>query len=123
MIHHPDFPPRHRTWLLLAERVLYLSSVRGNYSFETAWGGISNGGSGGGGLSTNFAAPAYQTTAALGYSKRAVPDVSMDADPYTGVSIYDSLDESSNNGSPWSATGGTSVAAPLFAGTVAIAQQ
>jgi kumamolisin len=72
---------------------------------ETGWSGS------GGGVSTHFAVPAYQS--GLGYAMRAVPDVSADADPNTGVLII--LNGSSEQ------IGGTSLAAPTWAGLLALA--
>ena len=46
---------------------------------------------------------------------RGVPDVAAAANPYTPVWIYDSYQ---TNGSPWIQIGGTSEAAPLWAGIV-----
>ena len=51
---------------------------------------------------------------------RTVPDVSMDADPATGVDVIDSWDE--GNTTPF-AIGGTSAAAPMWAGVIALADQ
>ena len=49
---------------------------------------------------------------------REIPDVSADADPSTGYIIYDSV----NFGAPsWTAIGGTSGAAPLWAAVLAVA--
>jgi subtilase family serine protease len=47
----------------------------------------------------------------------------MDADPITGVPIYSANDESTNGGDPWFQFGGTSLAAPMFAAVIALAQQ
>ena len=47
---------------------------------------------------------------------REVPDVSADADPSTGYVIYDTV-----NGLGWTAIGGTSGAAPLWAAVLAVA--
>ena len=52
--------------------------------------------------------------------KRANPDVAFDANPNTGVSIYDSYDGGS---SPWYQIGGTSLATPCWAGLIALADQ
>jgi Pro-kumamolisin, activation domain/MBG domain (YGX type) len=85
-------------------------------------------GAGGGGISGTFAMPAYQQAlgAVAGSSGtpcgngggdcREVPDVSADADPSTGYVIYDSV-----NGLGWTAIGGTSGAAPLWAAVLAVA--
>ena len=84
-------------------------------------------GAGGGGISKTFAMPAYQQTlgtvsgssgtpcANSGGDCREIPDVSADANPSTGYIIYDSV-----NGLGWTAIGGTSAAAPLWAGVLAV---
>ena len=64
--------------------------------------------------------PSFQDSVqSTGY--RTIPDISADADPSTGVPIYDPYDTGTT--SPWSQWGGTSVASPLMAGMVAIADQ
>ena len=77
----------------------------------TSWSSCqqsSNGGAGGG-ASTTEAAPSWQTaTGVFTGTKRAVPDVSFDADPASGALVL-------LNGSQ-EQIGGTSLAAPLFAG-------
>lgn len=70
---------------------------------ETAWS------SGGGAVSATFAKPSYQS--ALPGSFRSVPDIALVADPNTGV-IF------TVNGLQY-VYGGTSVAAPIFAGFLA----
>src|SRR5262249_19457138 len=52
---------------------------------------------------------------------RTVPDVSFDADPNSGVPVYDVYDNGSSG--PWIQVGGTSLAAPMWAGVIAIADQ
>ncbi len=96
----------------------------GNYLAESAWGNGSssaaNGGSGGG-LSIYESQPSYQKgVVTQSNTQRGVPDVSMLADPNTGVSIVDSYDAPS---APWIQIGGTSLAAPMWAGIVAVADQ
>lgn len=86
---------------------------------DSAWGGAGVSGAGGGGRSIVFGQPAYQApVAATARGRRAVPDVSLDADPATGLTIYGSFD-----GGDWSVGGGTSQAAPILAGIVALADQ
>ena len=71
----------------------------------------------GGGVSVYEAEPAYQEGVQhTGF--RSIPDVSMDADPATGVTTYDSF-----NSSGFQSIGGTSLSAPCWAGLVAIADQ
>ncbi len=49
-------------------------------------------------------------------------DVSADADPSTGVAVYDTVSDRQFGGTPgWAEIGGTSVAAPIIAGTYALA--
>ncbi|HXN37377.1 MAG TPA: S53 family peptidase [Solirubrobacteraceae bacterium] len=81
-------------------------------------------GAGGGGCSEHFDAPAWQRSlpdwAAVGCDeKRAVADVSADADPFTGVAVYDSTESEGTRG--WNTIGGTSVASPIIAAVFALA--
>lgn len=88
----------------------------GNIQSESAWSGS------GGGISAYETQPAYQKgIVTQTTTRRANPDVSYDADPYTGFPVYDSY----NNGTaaPWSQFGGTSDAAPQWAGLMAIVAQ
>ncbi len=96
----------------------------GTWRGETVWNGD---GAGGSGCSISFAAPAWQTAepdwSSVGCgSGRAVADVSADADPYTGVAIYDSTPESPESSEAgWRPIGGTSLASPLIASVFALA--
>lgn len=96
------------------------TSVHVNAS-ETVWSDS------GGGCSESFAAPSWQTHAsgwpAVGCgSRRAVADVAADADPYTGVYVYDSTPDAPSEPPPgWEVVGGTSVAAPIVASAFALA--
>ncbi len=83
------------------------------YKSESAWSGS------GGGKSTQEGEPIWQQSVQTS-GVRETPDVAFDADPNTGVAIYDSYDYS---GSPWLQIGGTSLAAPCWAGLIAIADQ
>ena len=51
--------------------------------------------------------------------KRATPDVSLDADPASGVSVYDSTRYQGQAG--WCQVGGTSASSPMWAGRAAVA--
>jgi hypothetical protein len=86
----------------------------GTYISESAWGG------GGGGTSSYEPRPAYQN-GVQSSAFRTIPDVSMDSQPTTGVAIYDPYDLTGST--PWGQYGGTSLATPMFAGLVAIADQ
>ncbi|HXE52801.1 MAG TPA: S53 family peptidase [Tepidisphaeraceae bacterium] len=81
-----------------------------SYGSETAWSGS------GGGTSIYEPSPSYQPS---GF--RTTPDVAMDADPASGVPVYDSFDFGAS--APWAKFGGTSLATPMWAGLIAIADQ
>jgi subtilase family serine protease len=83
----------------------------GAFVNETGWNGS------GGGTSRYEAKPAYQIS--LSGTKRRVPDISSDADPYTGVAVYDSTSYQGFAG--WLVFGGTSVSSPCMAGMVNLA--
>ena len=85
------------------------------YNSETAWSGS------GGGTSLYETQPAYQQGVQQ-TGNRTIPDVSFVADPNTGVAIYDSYNNTDGSG-PWVEIGGTSLAAPAWAGLIAIANQ
>src|SRR5262249_39368749 len=67
--------------------------------------------------------PSYQTATlqSAGFSDgtRTVPDVSLDADPSTGDSVYVSVPYEGESG--WFEVGGTSAAAPAWAGRLPLA--
>ena len=88
----------------------------GNVRSETAWSGS------GGGVSEYIAEPAFQSSYGIRYAKgkRAVPDVSYDADPATGYPVYTSLSDSGAKG--WFEVGGTSAGSPQWAALRAISK-
>ena len=76
----------------------------------------------GGGLSLYEPEPSYQDSVqSTGY--RSTPDVSFDADPNTGVSVYVISPNSTSGQGQWEVFGGTSVGAPSWAGIIAIIDQ
>jgi subtilase family serine protease len=98
------------------------TGANGAYASETTWNedGTPADGGGGGGISTVWTIPAWQAGAQTGKTlgsttMRNVPDVSLDADPSTGYAIY--------YGGQWVVYGGTSCAAPLWAGFTALVNQ
>ncbi len=104
------------------------------YTSETVWNGFSTGsGAGGGGLSSIWPMPDYQTGpgVANAYSngKRQVPDVAANADPKSGFIIYTTDPQScarvtgAVGPSCFMATGGTSVAAPMWAAAATLTNQ
>jgi hypothetical protein len=89
-----------------------------NISSETGWSGS------GGGLSSQEGEPSYQVgvvPTSITTTQRATPDVAYDADPNTGVPVYDSFN--GNTQGNWFQFGGTSIAAPQFSALIAIANQ
>lgn len=87
---------------------------------ETVWSGSPRSFLGsGGGLSAIYNLPSYQTGPGTKNSfsngKRQVPDVSGDADPATGYSVF--------SGGTWQVFGGTSAAAPLWAAIATLCNQ
>jgi kumamolisin len=90
---------------------------------ETVWNEWSkDAGATGGGISAYWSIPSYQikngssvaTANGGSASKRNVPDIAADADPYTGYSIYSAYEGG------WLAIGGTSLSSPLWAGMMSI---
>lgn len=78
-------------------------------SSETAWSGT------GCGPSAYEARPSWQSViSSIVGSARGIADISADADPNTGVAVYDSTRYSGLSG--WLVFGGTSVACPVLAG-------
>jgi len=86
-------------------------------ALEFAWSG------GGGGISAYESEPAYQ----LGVEStgsRTGPDLAYNADPATGVPVYDTLRANAvSPGEPWIKVGGTSAGAPQVSSMIAIANQ
>jgi subtilase family serine protease len=72
----------------------------------------------GGGLSSVFAKPAYQDHVLAGQD-RGIPDISMDASCRSATALYFSF----FGGPRWTAGCGTSLATPMFAAIVALADQ
>jgi kumamolisin len=84
------------------------TTAAGTWSSEKAWS------DGGGGNSAYVSKPAWQVGVAMTGSNRGVPDISSDADPGSGVPVYDSTKYENYVG--WNVFGGTSVSTPCLAG-------
>lgn len=91
-----------------------LQSSNGAITSETVWNDGADGGATGGGYSTVFAQPSYQSSI-TGQTQRGVPDVSGDADPATGYNVLVDGEQM--------VVGGTSAVAPLWAGLIALLNQ
>jgi len=109
---HADFPASSPH--VLACGGTALNSSNGVITSETVWNDGAQGGATGGGYSTTFASPDYQSTLAV-KTGRGVPDVSGDADPNTGYNILVDGEQG--------VIGGTSAVAPLWAGLIALLNQ
>ncbi len=112
------YPSASPNVLAVGGTSLTLSSG-GSYGSESGWSGST------GGFSSFEAEPSYQVASlesvGLSDGRRTTPDVSLDADPSTGYSVYDSVPYDGQSG--WFEVGGTSGATPAWAGLVAITDQ
>ena len=106
---------------------LSISNATGDYLDETVWS-QQNDAATGGGISSVFAEPTYQSFVpdqAQFQGKRGVPDVSFPADNFL---LYESeipWDPATTNPAfnHWYVAGGTSLSTPCWAGLIAIADQ
>jgi subtilase family serine protease len=111
-----EYPSASQNVISVGGTTLHFSGT--NFTSETGWSG------GGGGCSAYETATTAQV-AFSGYAqvscggKRATPDVSLDADPASGVSVYDTVRYQGQAG--WFKVGGTSASSPMWAGRSAVA--
>jgi Subtilase family len=107
------YPAYNPSVLAVGGTSLYLTK-RGTVQAEITWSGS------GGGQSYFQAKPAVQRGVAPGW-RRGIPDVSYDADPQTGMAVYDTDPGLGSTG--WFQVGGTSVGAPSWSAILADADQ
>lgn len=112
---HVDFPASSTYSLACGGTTLAASSVP-NSPVETTWNEGASGGATGGGVSNFFPKPSYQSNTNVpapvsSAGGRGVPDVSGNADPYSGYQVF--VDGKAQT------IGGTSAVAPLWAGLLA----
>ncbi len=114
---HVDFPASSPYALACGGTALRIGPT--SITRESVWNDGPNGGASGGGISTFFAAPAWQKNLRaldakgryIPLAMRGVPDVAGDADPQTGYEVrVDGAD---------TVIGGTSAVAPLWAALIA----
>ncbi|WP_344314406.1 hypothetical protein [Fodinicola feengrottensis] len=116
--------PQQLPWVTSAGGTTLTTTDGGQTFTQKAWGGTFTNSQGttsfvgaGSGCATNLAAAVGQSAAASANcaGHRATSDVSADADPYTGVSVYDTYTPDSGTGGGWLTVGGTSAASPFIA--------
>jgi subtilase family serine protease len=101
------------TTLVLSTATPLPNPLLSNYGHETAWSGS------GGGISAYEPGQAYQDGVFAGCGStgmRCVPDISSDANPGTGVPVYDTYGFGG-----WIQVGGTSVSSPDWSAVFAVA--
>lgn len=111
--HDVSYPASSPYVIAVGGTSLHLDAA-GNYKSETAWSGS------GGGISAyekETAGQMYLQIPNNPRNLRGVPDVAYNADPNTGVSVYDTYGEGG-----WMVIGGTSAGAPQWAGVIAVAK-
>jgi hypothetical protein len=81
---------------------------------ESVWGSSAGGEGTGSGCSVDSSKPSWQTD--TGCTRRTDNDVAADADPNTGVAVYDTFSEGG-----WLEVGGTSASSPMIASVFALA--
>ena len=111
-----EYPSSSPNVLSVGGTTLHFSG--GTFTSETGWSG------GGGGCSQYETATAAQSAfSQYGQvscsGRRATPDLSLDADPASGVSVYDSVRYQGQSG--WWTVGGTSASSPMIAARAATA--
>jgi subtilase family serine protease len=112
--HGAQYPAASPFVVAVGGTSLVINGTTGAYVSEKAWSGS------GGGLSRFEAQPIYQN-GVQSTGKRGIPDVSYDADPATGVPVYNSFACGGACPTGWGQYGGTSISAPQWAALFAIA--
>ena len=120
-LHVPD--PSSQPWVTAVGGTTLLTNAKHTINVEQVWNALGEGlGATGGGVSTQWPIPDYQMVDGQSYATmnggsatmRNTPDVAAVGDPLTGVDVYSKL----NGG--WITIGGTSVAAPIWAGVYSL---
>lgn len=104
-----QYPASSQYTLAVGGTSLHKDSSSRGWS-ESAWSGA------GSGCSAYSTQPSWQANASTGCSHKANSDVSADADPQTGLAIYDTY-----SAPGWQQYGGTSLATPLITAMYALA--
>jgi subtilase family serine protease len=111
-----EYPSSSPNVISVGGTTLHFDSA-GNFASETGWS------SGGGGCSAyESATPAQHAFSGFAQAgcgtTRGTPDLSLDADPASGVSVYDTTRYQGQSG--WFTVGGTSASSPMIAGRAAV---
>jgi subtilase family serine protease len=115
---NPGLYPAYSPYVVAVGGTTLALTSTGAVTSETAWIGS------GGGVSLYEPPTPYQTSYKSGpyaFTRRAIPDVSYNGDPGTGVAVYDSVPYKGNAG--WFQVGGTSAGTPQWAAVIAVADQ
>lgn len=118
-----DLPASDPLALAVGGTNLHANQKTGDYIGETAWNSSASAGgpsAGGSGFSRLFPRPAYQTGIDGTGTARGVPDVAADADYRPGIAV---AFHGGGRNRILVGGGGTSVAAPLWAAIIALADQ
>jgi subtilase family serine protease len=118
-----DLPASDPLALAVGGTSLHADPKTGAYIGETAWNTSASAGgpnAGGSGFSRLFPRPAYQTGIDGTGTARGVPDVAADADYRPGIAV---AFHGGGHNDVLVGGGGTSVAAPLWAAVIALANQ
>ena len=124
LVQEVSLPASDPLALAVGGTTLTANQVTGTYMGEKAWNGNADGfsvtpGASGGGFSHLYARPAYQDGVPGISTRRGVPDVAGDADQQGGLPVI----LASGSRSAVNTASGTSAAAALWAGLMALADQ
>jgi hypothetical protein len=114
-----DFPASSPWVLAVGGTTISISNSENSIHSEVVWNNGPSGGATGGGTSTFFPVPGWQskvtTSRTNEYNGRAIPDVAASADPFHGYTTE--IDGTST------VLGGTAMATPFWSGLIAIINQ
>lgn len=105
-----DWPSSHEAIISVGGTTLRLERGR---AVESGWSGS------GGGVSSHWEQPSWQKGIGTPFWKRSFPDVAFNADPRSGQAMYTGRQGKTQ----WMVVGGTSMAAPQWAGFLALVLQ